>query len=370
MKITAAVLRGEQSPFTLEELELAAPQPHQILVRIAGAGHCHTDVLPRAGAGFGPPPIVLGHEGAGVVEAVGTAVHTVTVGDHVVLSFDSCGSCRNCRDAHPAYCETFVARNLAGPALDGSTTLTDSAGNPVAGRWFGQSSFATHTVVDADNAVVVDKTLPLHLLGPLGCGIQTGAGAVLEALQVRAGEAIVVTGTGAVGLSAIMAAKVAGAGPIIGVDLNSERLALASELGATHTIVAGTGDLTEQIRAIVPAGVRYGVDTTGLPHVITAAIEALAMRGALGMVGVQQGDLTVGPLALAFGRTLMGILEGDVNPQTFIPTLISLWQDGRFPFDRLVETFDLADISSVEQRALAGEIVKPVLLPTANKQNP
>lgn len=363
MKIEAAVLRGEEAPFTIEDLDLAAPTSHEVLVRIVGAGHCHTDVLPRAAAGFGTPPIVLGHEGAGIVEAVGSAVRTVAVGDHVVLSFDSCGTCANCLDAHPAYCDTFLARNLAGNALDGSTPLTDTAGKPVAGRWFGQSSFATHAVVDARNAVVVDKDLPLELLGPLGCGIQTGAGAVLEVLQVRPGEGIVIVGAGAVGLSAVMAAKVAGAGPIIAVDLNGDRLALARELGATDTIVAGTGDLTEQIRAIAPAGVRYGLDTTGLPTAIAATLDALALRSTLGLVGVQKGDLTIAPLALTAGRTITGILEGDANPHTFIPTLIALWQAGQFPFDRLVTTFPLSEINTAEKRALAGEIVKPVLLP-------
>ncbi len=363
MKITAAVLRGEQSPFTLEELELADPGPRQILVRIVGVGHCHTDVLPRAAMGFGTPPIVAGHEGAGVVEAVGSAVDTVSVGDHVVLSFDSCGRCRNCREAQPSYCDTFVERNLGGPGVDGGAPLTDADGNPVAAWWFGQSSFATHAVVDVDNAVVVDKSLPLELLGPLGCGIQTGAGAILEALRVPPAASLVVTGTGAVGLSAIMAAKVAGAGPIIAVDLNEKRLELARELGATHTIVAGAGDLTEQIAAVAPAGVDYGLDTTGLPAVIAAAVGALTQRGVLGMVGVPQGDLVLEPMALPVGRTLVGIMEGDANPQTFIPTLIALWQAGRFPFDRLVETFALSEINTVEQRALAGEIIKPVLLP-------
>lgn len=362
MKINAAVLRSEESPFVIEELELQEPNAHQVLVRIVGVGHCHTDVLPRAAAGFGTPPIVLGHEGAGIVEAVGAAVTTTKVGDHVVLSFDSCGTCANCLDAHPAYCDTFLARNLVGNSLDGSTPLTDSSGTPVAGRWFGQSSFASHVVVDAHNTVVVDKSLPLELLGPLGCGVQTGAGAVLEVLDVRPGEGIVVVGTGAVGLSAIMAAKAAGAGQIIAVDLNTERLALATEFGATDTIVAGNGNLTEQIRAIAPAGVKYGLDTTGLAPVIASTLDALSLRGTLGLVGVQQGDLTIAPLALTAGRTITGILEGDANPHTFIPRMIALWKAGQFPFDRLVTTFPLSEINTAEKRALAGEIIKPVLL--------
>ncbi|EHI14851.1 NAD(P)-dependent alcohol dehydrogenase [Mycolicibacterium thermoresistibile] len=365
MRIQAAVLRGETDPYQIEELDLPDPAAHQILVRIAGTGHCHTDVLPRAGAGFGTPPIVVGHEGSGVVEAVGAAVDTVAVGDHVVLSFDSCGTCGSCLAAHPAYCDTFLERNLGGPGVDGAAQLTDVDGQPVAGRWFGQSSFASHAVVDAANAVVVDKDLPLELLGPLGCGVQTGAGAVLEVLRIGPGESIVITGTGAVGLSAVMAAKVAGASTIIAVDLNTERLALAEEFGATHTIVANTGELTEQIRAIVPGGTHYGLDTTGLPAVIAAALEAVAVRGTMGLVGVQQGELAIGPLALTIGRTITGILEGDAEPRTFIPRLIELWRAGRFPFDRMIETFPLSEINTAEQRALAGEIIKPVLIPGA-----
>ncbi|ORX04649.1 NAD(P)-dependent alcohol dehydrogenase [Mycolicibacillus trivialis] len=360
MRIQAAVLRDPQGPFTIEDLDLADPGPHQILVKVAAVGHCHTDVLPRAQIGFGAPPIVLGHEGAGVVEAVGSAVETVAVGDHVVLSFDSCGTCANCRGAHPAYCDTFFPRNLGGPALDGSVSHVDGAGTPVAGRWFGQSSFATHALVDAKNAVVVDPSLPLAMLAPLACGVQTGAGAILEALDVRPGDGVVITGTGAVGLSAVMAANAVGAGPIIAVDINADRLALASEFGATHAIDGAAGDLTEQIAALAP---RYGLDTTGLPAVITAVVDALPARGVLGLVGVQQSDLVLAPTALAAGKTLTGILEGSVDPQVFIPRLIGLWQAGKLPFDRLVTTLPLSEINTAEQRALAGEIIKPVLIP-------
>lgn len=365
MDIQAAVLRGQNEPFTIEKLTLADPADHEVLVRIHGVGHCHTDVLPRAGAGFGTPPIVLGHEGAGVVETVGSAVIGIEPGDHVVLSFDYCGHCTNCRESQPAYCDTFLARNLGGHALDGTSRLRDEENAVIAGHWFGQSSFASHALVDAKNAIVVDKDLPLTTLAPLGCGIQTGAGAVLEHLRLRTGDGIVITGTGAVGLSAVMAAKVAGASQIIAVDINEDRLKLAKELGATDTIVGGTGDLTEQIRALAPNGVRYGLDTTGLPGIISAALDALSLRGTLGMVGVQQGEVSVSPLALTAGRTLTGILEGSANPHTFIPMLIDLWKRQLFPFDRLIQTLPLTEINSAEQRALAGEIIKPVLIPNS-----
>jgi aryl-alcohol dehydrogenase len=363
MKIRAAVLRGEDAAYSLEDVELTEPGPDEVLVRITAAGHCHTDALPRAGTGFGTPPIVLGHEGAGVVAAVGSAVHTVALGDHVLLSFNHCGTCANCRAAHPAYCDTFLQRNLSGRAPDGSTPISDAAGEPIAGRWFGQSSFATHAVVYAKSVVAVNQSLPLEVLAPLGCGVQTGAGAVFDVLGVQAGDGIVVTGVGAVGLSAIMAARAAGATTIIAADVNTARLALALELGATHIVVARTGTLAEQIRAVVPNGVRYGLDTTGVPTVIAAALQALSVRGVLGMVGVQQGDLTIPPLALTAGRTLTGILEGDANPQIFIPPLIDLWLAGHFPLEKLVATFPLAEINLAEKQALAGEITKPVFLP-------
>lgn len=365
MKIQAAVLRGAQSAYLIEQLDLADPAAHEVLVRIVGVGHCHTDLAPRAGVGFGEPPLVAGHEGSGVVEVVGSAVTNVDVGDHVVLSFDSCRECPACRDAQPAYCEAFLARNLIGRALDGSTSLIDGNGDAVAGRWFGQSSFASHAVVDARNVVVVDKQLPLELLGPLGCSIQTGAGAVLEALDVRPGDSIVITGTGAVGLSAVMAASAAGAATIIAVDLNAERLELARELGATHTIVGGTGNLTQQIREILPLGAQYGVDTTSVPTVMLELLDGLALRGVLGMLGLPQGDIPIPAITLGAGRTITGIVEGSSNPQAFIPRLIALWQAGRFPFDKLITQFPLSKINEAEQGSLAGLIIKPVLIPNS-----
>jgi aryl-alcohol dehydrogenase len=362
MQATAAVLRTPDGPYALETVTLRDLRADEVLVRIVGVGMCHTDVLPRTPAFIAPPPIISGHEGAGIVEEVGADVTEVAVGDHVVLSFDSCGHCANCHSGQPAYCDTFLVRNLFGRELDGSSTAVDADGNDVGARWFGQSSFATYAISTARNTVVVDKSLPLELLGPLGCGIQTGAGSILVALDVQAGSSVSIFGAGAVGLSAVMAAKVAGATTIIAVDVHQARLDLALELGATHAMLGSAPNLSEQIMEISAGGVQYAFDTTGVPSVILTAIATMKMTGKCGLVGVQLGDLQLDGSAL-LGKTLLGILEGGADPQTFIPRMISLWQQGRFPFDRLIEQFPLDQINEAEQSSLSGKTIKPVLRP-------
>lgn len=362
MKATAAVLRGADQPYTIEEIDLRDLRPHEVLVRIVAAGMCHTDVLPRVPGFIAAPPIVAGHEGAGVVEAVGGDVTRVSVGDHVVLSFDSCGACANCNAGQPAYCDTFIVRNLFGRELDGTNTATDASGAPVAARWFGQSSFASHAITTERNTVVVDKALPLEKLGPLGCGIQTGAGSILGALDVQSGTSVAVFGSGAVGLAAVMAAKVAGATTIVAVDLQQHRLDLALELGATHVVKGDAPNVGAQIMAAAGGGVQYAFDTTGIPAVIVTALQATRMTGKVGLVGVQQGDLVLQSNDM-LGKTLINILEGSVDPQVFIPRMIQLWLDGQFPFDRLIEEFPLSQINEAEQSSLAGGVIKPVLRP-------
>jgi aryl-alcohol dehydrogenase len=361
MRINAAVLRDNDAPYAIEQIQLDDPGPGEVLVKIAGAGLCHTDLLGRTD--LIAKPVILGHEGSGTIEAVGPGVTDLAVGDHVVLSFDSCGGCANCQAAHPAYCAEFFPRNLTGLATDGSTPATGQDGKPVAARWFAQSSFATHAIATARNAVRVEPDLPLELLGPLGCGIQTGAGSVLNVLGVTAGSSIAVFGAGGVGLAAVMAAQVAGAATVIAVDLHQSRLDLAAELGATHTINGADDGIAAQILAITGDGAQYSFDTTGVPAVITTAINSLRPTGTCGLVGVQHSDLVLDPMALAGGRNLMGILEGDAVPHLFIPRLIRLWRQGRFPFDRLLTRYPLSQINQAETDATSGVAVKPVLIP-------
>lgn len=362
MRATAAVMRDPRGAFGLEEIELDEPGPGEIAIEIAGVGLCHTDLLPRVSRDI-PLPIVCGHEGSGIVVAVGDGVSDFREGDHVVMSFDSCGSCRSCAAGHPARCVAFFPRNLSGRRADGSTNGKDKAGQAISSRWFGQSSFASHAVVEARNAVAVDKDLPLPLLGPLGCGFQTGAGAVRNSLGVHRGSSLVVFGTGAVGLAAIMAAKVAGASTIVAIDLHAQRLELAAHYGATDVLEAGSENLGRQLRRITAGGADFCLDTTGVPDVISTAIEALNPPGVCGLVGAQRGDLVIGPMQLAVGRTMKGILEGDAVPREFVPYLIELWRNGQFPFDELVQTFPLAAINEAERAVHSGQVIKPVLLP-------
>jgi aryl-alcohol dehydrogenase len=355
MRIQAAILRDPAEPFTIEDIELGEPGPGEVLVRVAGVGMCHTDLVLRASAKL-PMPMVFGHEGAGVVEAVGPGVRSVAPGDHVVLSYDSCGQCARCLTSNAPYCDQFMARNVTGRRVDGTTGATDSAGQQVGARWFGQSSFASHAIATERNVVAVDASLPLEMLGPLGCGLQTGAGSVLLALGVRPATAIAVFGTGAVGLAAVMAARIAGAAEIIAVDLHSARRDLAVELGATRAIDGADPDLAAAI-----GQVDYCFDTTGVPAVVATAVSVLGPGGTCGLVGVGD-EIRLRPEALA-GRNLRYILEGDAVPQRFIPRLIGLWQRGRFPFDRLLRRYRLDEVNDAERDCANGTTIKPILLP-------
>ena len=364
MQINAAVLRAADAPYTVERLDLADPGPGEVLVKIAGTGMCHTDMLGRVPGDLVAKPVVLGHEGAGVVEAVGPDVTGVTVGDHVVMSFDSCGTCDNCRAGNPGACPQMMALNMFAAPLDGTPRATTCDGEAVHTRCVGQSSFASHALGTARNVVPVTRDVPIERLGPLGCGIQTGAGSVLISLGVRAGDSIAVFGTGAVGLAAVMAARVAGAATIVAVDLHESRLDLARELGATHALNGADDDIAGQIRAISGGeGVQYSFDTTAVPAVVSTAVASLRTTGVCGLVGVGAAEYTLDANLLLMGRTVKGIIEGDAVPQTFIPKLIELWRQGRFPFDRLITAYPLDQINQAEHDTASGKVVKPVLVP-------
>lgn len=364
MKIHAAVARGAEAPFTFETVELDEPRADEILVRVAGVGLCHTDLVFKA-AGVIPPPAVLGHEGSGVVVGVGAAVRKVAPGDRVVMTFRSCGGCARCRNGDAAYCHTMPALNYSGLRTDGSRALS-AGGEPVAGNFFGQSSFATHALTYERNVVKVPDDVPLELMGPLGCGVQTGAGGVMRSLACEAGSSLLILGGGAVGLSAVMGAKIRGCGVVIVVEPQPARRELALELGATHVLdPAAQPDLAAAVRAIVPVGVDYAFDTTGVPAVVQAAMHALGPKAVFGFVGVPPrgtsvpGDLTQ---LITYGHTLKGIIEGDSDPDVFIPELIDLYRQGRLPFDRLIRTYPLAEINRAIADQHGGACVKVVLL--------
>ena len=360
MRVNAAVSHPGHDRFALEEVELSGPGPGEALVRVAGAGVCHTDIAFRATL---PHPAILGHEGAGVIEELGAGVSGFRPGDHVVLTFDSCGTCGNCLDAMPAYCDGFSSRNMRALRPDGSSAVLGAAGRPVGNRWFGQSSFAQYCLATTRNMVPVPDDLPIATAGPLGCGVQTGAGAVLAGMRVEAGTGIAVFGAGAVGLSAIMAARVAGAARVIAVDLHESRRGLALELGATEVYDGADPELAERILGDT-SGVHYAFDTSGNPSVIRTALRVLRPLGLCGLVAVGGGDLVLPQQLLGSGRRLANLREGNVVPQTFIPRLVRLWRQGRFPFDQLVSTYGLDEINDAVADSLSGVAVKPVLLPT------
>ena len=363
MKITAAVSRAGAEAPALEELDLEAePRADEILLRVAAAGICHTDLHSHAGIGMPvPKPAVLGHEGAGVVEKVGSAVTHVAPGDHVVISGGSCGQCPSCLSARPSYCREAMPRSFGGARSDGSTALR-SDGESVASHFFAQSSFATHCIANARGAVPVPKEVPLDVVAPMGCGVITGAGAVIEALRLKPGQTIVVFGAGSVGLSAVMAARLAGAEAIVAVDTVPERCQLARELGATHALDAGAGDVVAEIRSILPHGADYSFNTTTAAQVFDQALQVLAMQGVAGFVTRPREEWRPDMMQmLAHGRSLKGILGGSASPRLFIPRLVALWQQGRFPVERLVARYRFADFAAAWSDCAAGTVVKPVL---------
>lgn len=361
----AAVLREAGAVAAIETVSVEDPRADEVLVEMRGVGICHTDMVMRDGHLPVPLPVVLGHEGSGIVRAVGSDVTGLAVGDHVVLSFMSCGACVSCDDHEPAYCHSWVPLNFFGARGDGSTALTDANGAAVHSHVFGQSSFATHAVVNQRNAVKVVKDLPLELLGPLGCGIQTGAGAVLNACLVRSGSSVAVIGVGAVGLSAIMAAGIAEASTIVAIDINDARIALARQLGATHGLRSDSGDFAELAKqAGCPAGFDYIIDTTGIIPLVNDAITALAPRGEIALVGAYAPGTPVLADAthiMSAGRIIRGVVEGSANPQAFIPELIDHYRAGRFPFDRLVEYFTFEELGAAIEAGETGKVVKPVV---------
>jgi len=347
--------------WTMTDVQLDEPRGDEILVRIVATGICHTDISVRDQHLPIPLPAVLGHEGAGVVERVGPAVTELVPGDHVVLTVINCGKCNNCLGGSPTYCEQMMQLNFSGRRLDGSALIRRGE-EEVSGGFFGQSSFATFALATERNAVKVPKDIDLSLLGPLGCGIQTGAGTVFNTLRPEIGSSIVIFGVGAVGLSAIMAARVAGCTSIIAVDLHANRLELARELGATHVIDPLAGDIVQAVRAI-GGGVNYAIDTSANTTVIRQAVDCLLPMGRCTMVGVSRpgAEVTVPVMSLFFGQTLGGAVEGNAVPKILIPRLIELWRQGRFPFERMVKFYDFEQINQAVADSASGATLKAIL---------
>ena len=332
MRVKAAVVHQEGGPFVIEDVDLAAPRAGELLVKIVACGVCHTDDKARNGY-FTPFPAVLGHEGAGIVEAVGDASCGFQVGDHVVLSYPYCGECDNCKKGMPYYCYRSTELSFFGKFKDGYTPLSQN-GKPV-NSFFGQSSFAAYAVVPVTNAVKVDPDVDLKVLAPLGCGIQTGAGAIIHALKPQKEDSVVIFGTGTVGLSAIMGAAVMQCKRIIAVDILDARLKIAQEYGATHVINSKENpDVAEAIKALTDGkGANYALDTTGVEACTLAALKSLHTGGKGACVAASK-KLTFDPApSYLIGRSWSYLIEGESVPQEFIPKMIAWYKEGRFPFN-------------------------------------
>jgi aryl-alcohol dehydrogenase len=363
MQIKAAIVGQRSGPFTIDTVDLCAPRPDEVIVRVVASGMCQTDLHGRDGYYANPYPSVFGHEGAGVVHAVGSAVRSLAPGDHVVMSFPWCGDCANCEQDRHSYCVHAFPLKMQGTRADGSTLLSKD-GRPVYSAFFQQSSFGTYALTQERYAVKVRKDAPLELLGPLACSGQTGAGAVLNVIKPKRGDSLAVFGVGAVGLSALMAAKIAGCDPIIAVDIHAHRLALARELGATHVIDNSTvGDAVAEIRAVTGAGVRASIETSAMPAVFREAIEALMPGGTCVLLGsARKGSEVAFEMPfLQEGRSIHGVIQGDSSPKDFIPRLVDLMMEKKFPIEKMIKFYDFADINLAAKESSAGTTIKPVL---------
>ncbi len=363
MQIKAAVTRETAGPYYIEQLELCEPNDDEVVVRIVGVGICHTDLAAQAGhLPLPPPPSVFGHEGAGIVEKVGARVTKVKPGDHVVLAWEYCGTCCSCKVGKELYCLDFFRYNFHGARPDGTTTLCKGE-QVVHGSFLGQSSFASYALASERNVVKVREDVPLEILGPLGCGVMTGAGAVMNVFQPRPGASIAVFGVGPVGMSAVLGAVVVGCTTIIAVDINPDRLEMAKELGATHTVNAAGTDPVEAILEMTGGGPEFSLECVGNPKVLRQAVDVLPRLGVCGLLGVVPPgtEVSLNMDLIMNGRTVKGILGGDSIADLFIPKLIELYRQNKFPFDRLIAFYPFDEINKAVEDMEEGHVIKPVL---------
>lgn len=358
--ITAAVSRGTTNPFSIETLQVADPAPDEVLVRIVATGLCHSDVA-VLDAPMVPWPAVLGHEGAGIVEQIGSAVTDIALGDHVATSFAWCGHCAACLEGQPSRCAKMMPLNFGGVREDGSAMLTAQDGTVVHGRFMGQSSFATHALVKTTSAIKVPDDLDLTVVAALGCGIQTGAGAALNTLNVRPGDSIIVSGGGPVGLGAVMAAHAAGATRIIAVDILDSRRELALRVGATHVVDGTADDLAAQLQQAASGLADAAFDASGVPAVVLADVATVKPGGHVALAAGGFAAASESPAST--GKTVSNVLVGDQVPRTFIPRLIDLQRHGKIDVRPLITTYALADISTAIDDTRAGRATKAVLTP-------
>lgn len=377
MKMRAAVLRqsGAEGPYeksqpiSVEEIELAKPEAGELLVRVIGGGLCHSDLSVINGSRPRPLPLVLGHEGAGEVVETGPGIRDLKPGDPVVFQFSAnCGRCRRCLEGRPQICEVNAEARAKGELMGGGRRLKDAKGEALA-HHSGVSCFAEYAVIDRGSCVRVDSDIPLETAAIFGCAVMTGVGAVLNTARIRAGDTVAVIGLGGVGLNGLLGAKVAGAGAIIAIDLNDERLGLARQLGATHTFNAADPSLTEQVRDLTGGGVDFAFDFAGVVPALETGYSLLRTGGELVIAGLAPADSTFSfspPQLVSDEKAIRGSYMGGCVPVRDIPRFIDLYRQGRLPIDALISrSVGFESINEGFDRLADGSAIRQILTPHA-----
>jgi aryl-alcohol dehydrogenase len=358
-EIRAALIEEAGGPFVVDTVTIDDPLPDEILVRLTAVGLCHTDLTVSRVWPAERLPMVFGHEGAGIVEAIGSAVTAVKPGDSVCLTFRSCGQCRMCTTGAPTYCEVPSLNN--GGRADGTSALS-RRGETVYSGFLGQSSFGTYAISYEANTIKVPADLDPTVAAPLGCGVQTGAGGVLNVLRPTAGDDLTVFGAGGVGMGAVMAAVASGCNVVV-VDPVASRRDLAVGMGAAAVVdPTSVDDVPAAIRDLTSGGTPWVVETTGRPEVIASAVDAVSNRGHIALLGLGAPVTLDTRKWMTKGITMRGVLLGDSVPHVFIPRLVDLHARGLLPVERLVETFPFEEIGAAVAAAESGKVVKPVLV--------
>lgn len=362
MRVLSAIVSEQSGPIEIKEVTLNKPLNNEVLIKIVGSGICHTDLAVKNGRIHTMFPVALGHEGAGIVEAVGPGVTEFAIGDHVVVSFPYCGHCKNCLTGHPSSCKDAFKLSFGGKMMDGTSRIHDEKGQEI-GSLFGQASLSSYVVSHLNNLVKVDKQVDLRLLGPLACGIQTGAGTVLNKLKPSPGDSIIVFGCGGVGMSAVMGAKLANCSQIIAVDIVEERLRLAKELGATHVLNGKELDAVKVIQALTDGGADYAVESGGNAMLVKQAVASVRPGGTVALVGGSgETTLHMHDDLVAVNKTIMGVVEGDSVPALFINKLIEFYKSGLFPFDKLIKIYPINELHQAVEDMHLGKTIKPVVV--------
>ncbi|MBX3477078.1 MAG: zinc-dependent alcohol dehydrogenase family protein [Brevundimonas sp.] len=369
----AAVLRAmgaarpyaDSRPLAIEAVTLDPPGPGEVLVGVRAAGLCHSDLSVINGDRPRPLPMALGHEAAGVVEAVGPGVDDLRIGDHVVMVFmPSCGHCGPCAGGRPALCEPGAAANGEGRLLTGGRRLTDAGGQTL-NHHLGCSAFAGRAVVSRRSVVRIDPELDFAHAALFGCAVLTGVGAVVNTAAVRAGQSVVVIGLGGVGLASVLGALASGAAPVVAVDLSEDKLALARGLGPVLTVNAADPDVVDQVRALTAGGADFAFEMAGSARALDSAWRMTRRGGTTVTAGLPppEAALAVNIVSLvAEERTLKGSYIGTCVPSRDIPRYVDLFRQGRLPVDRLMSgRIALDDINAGFDRLADGEVVRLVV---------